>query len=75
MTANLPPMASGLFGYLGYSTVGLIERLPDTNPDTLGIPDGILVRPTIVCIFDNVFGTVDRGDAGLAGHNPGARSL
>jgi anthranilate synthase component 1 len=54
---KLPPMASGLFGYLGYSTVGLIERLPDNNPDTLGIPDGILVRPTIVCIFDNVFGS------------------
>jgi anthranilate synthase component 1 len=54
---KLPPMASGLFGYLGYSTVGLIERLPDTNPDKLDIPDGILVRPTIVCIFDNVFGT------------------
>jgi anthranilate synthase component 1 len=55
--APLPPMAAGLFGYLGYSTVGLIEKLPDANPDTLGIPDGILVRPTIVCIFDNVFGT------------------
>src|ERR1700759_447461 len=47
---KLPPMASGLFGYLGYSTIGLIERLPDTNPDTLGVPDGLLVRPTIVCI-------------------------
>ncbi|HEY3916344.1 MAG TPA: anthranilate synthase component I [Stellaceae bacterium] len=56
--AVLPPMAAGLFGYLGYATVGLIEKLPDVNPDTLGIPDGILVRPTIVCIFDNVFGTV-----------------
>jgi anthranilate synthase component I len=55
--APLPPMAAGLFGYLGYSTVGLIEKLPDANPDTLGIPDGILARPTIVCIFDNVFGT------------------
>jgi len=55
---KLPPMASGLFGYLGYSTVGLIERLPDTKPDRLGIPDGLLLRPTIVCIFDNVSGTV-----------------
>ncbi len=54
---KLPPMAAGLFGYLGYATVGLIERLPDANPDRLGIPDGILVRPTIICIFDNVFGT------------------
>ena len=56
--AALPPMAAGLFGYLGYATVGLIEKLPDVKPDRLSIPDGILVRPTIVCIFDNVFGTV-----------------
>ncbi len=54
----LPPMASGLFGYLGYSTVGLIERLPDANPDTLGIPDGILLRPSIICIFDKVLDTI-----------------
>ena len=52
--APLPPMAAGLFGYLGYSTVGLIEKLPDANPDTLGIPDAMLLRPTIICIFDNV---------------------
>src|SRR6185312_16172466 len=50
----LPPMASGLFGYLGYNMVGLMERLPDANPDRLGIPDGILLRPTVVCIFDNI---------------------
>ena len=30
----LPPMAAGLFGYMGYGMVGLIERLPDANPDT-----------------------------------------
>lgn len=52
--APLPPMAAGLFGYLGYSTAGLIEKLPDANPDTLDIPDAILLRPTIICIFDNV---------------------
>ena len=56
--SGLPPMASGLFGYLGYSTVGLIERLPDANPDTLGIPDGILLRPSIICIFDKVLDTI-----------------
>jgi anthranilate synthase component 1 len=50
----LPPMASGLFGYLGYNMVGLMERLPDTNPDTLGIPDGMLLRPSVICIFDNI---------------------
>jgi anthranilate synthase component I len=56
--APLPPMAAGLFGYLGYSTIGLIERLPDGKPDTLGIPDGMLARPTIICIFDNVLDSV-----------------
>jgi len=50
----LPPMASGLFGYIGYNMVSLMERLPDTKPDRLGIPDGLLLRPTVVCIFDNI---------------------
>jgi anthranilate synthase component 1 len=50
----LPPMASGLFGYLGYGMIGQVERLPDTNPDLLGIPDGVLIRPTIIAIFDTV---------------------
>ncbi|HYM01878.1 MAG TPA: anthranilate synthase component I [Stellaceae bacterium] len=50
----LPPMASGLFGYMGYGMVGLMERLPDRNPDSLGIPDGMFLRPTVVCIFDTI---------------------
>jgi len=53
--AALPPMAtSGLFGYLGYDMVRLIEDIPLQNPDDLGIPDSILIRPTILVIFDNV---------------------
>jgi len=51
---SLPPMASGLFGYLGHDMVRLMERLPAPNPDPLGLPDAILVRPTIVAIFDAV---------------------
>jgi anthranilate synthase component 1 len=51
---NLPPMAAGLVGYLGYDIVRLIERLPAKNPDVLGLPDGVFVRPTIMCVFDNV---------------------
>ena len=50
----LPPMSAGLFGYLGYDMVRLIERLPDSNPDELGIPDAVLMRPTVMVIFDNV---------------------
>ena len=51
---GLPPMAVGLFGYLGYDMVRLIERLPSPPPDPLNLPDAILVRPTITAIFDNV---------------------
>ena len=51
---SLPPMAAGVFGYMGYDTVRLVERLPDTPPDVLGVPDMVLVRPTVVIIFDNV---------------------
>ena len=53
--AELPPMAvSGLFGYLGYDMVRLIEDIPDNNPDDLKIPDSILIRPRMLAIFDNV---------------------
>jgi anthranilate synthase component 1 len=51
---SLPPMASGLFGYLGHDMVRLMERLPAPNPDPLGLPDAVLVRPTVVAIFDAV---------------------
>jgi anthranilate synthase component I len=54
LPAGLPPMATGLFGYLGYDMVRLIEKLPNVPPDPLGLPDAILLRPTIVAIFDTV---------------------
>jgi anthranilate synthase component 1 len=50
----LPPMAAGIFGYLGYDMVRLMEELPAPNPDPIGIPDAVLVRPTIVVVFDAV---------------------
>jgi len=51
---ELPPMAAGIVGYLGYDTVRLMERLGEPNPDALGTPDGLLVRPTVMAIFDSV---------------------
>ncbi|MGE0093634.1 MAG: anthranilate synthase component I [Alphaproteobacteria bacterium] len=51
---HLPPMAAGLFGYMGYDMVRLMEKLPDNNPDLLGTPDGMFLRPTIIAIFDNI---------------------
>jgi anthranilate synthase component I len=56
---RLPPMAAGVFGYLGYDTVRLIEDcLPAPAADPIGIPNAILVRPTVVIVFDAVEDTI-----------------
>jgi anthranilate synthase component I len=55
---GLPPMASGLFGYMGYDMVRQVERLPDANPDRLGLPEAIFLRPTVVAVFDSLEDTV-----------------
>ena len=51
---GLPPMAAGLFGYLGYDMIRLVERLPEPNPDPLDLPDAVLLRPSLIAIVDNV---------------------
>ncbi len=51
---ELPPIAAGVIGYLGHDTVRLIERLPNQPSDSLGVPDGMFVRPTVMVVFDNV---------------------
>ncbi|MGE5545395.1 MAG: anthranilate synthase component I [Solirubrobacterales bacterium] len=55
---SLPPMSAGLIGYMGYDMIRLIERLPDNNPDEIGVPDGMFMRPTVMAVFDNVNGTL-----------------
>ncbi len=52
--AHLPPMSGGLVGYLGYDMVRLMEELPTENPDVIGVPDALMLRPTLFAIFDNV---------------------
>lgn len=51
---ELPPMAAGVFGYMGYDGIRLVEDIPDNNPDDLKIPDGVFIRPTVVCVFDRL---------------------
>ena len=53
-----PPMAAGLFGYLGYDAVRLAEAIPDENPAHIDVPDGQFVRPTVIAVFDAVDDTV-----------------
>ena len=54
LPAGLPPMAAGVFGALGYDMVRLVERLPNINPDPLGLPDGVMTRPSVIAIFDAI---------------------
>ncbi len=54
LPGDLPPMAAGLFGYLGYDMIRLVEHLPDTNPDPLGLPDAMMIRPSVIVVVDGV---------------------
>ena len=51
---KLPPMAAGVFGYLGYEMVREMERLSEPKPDPIGVPDAVMIRPTIMVVFDSV---------------------
>ncbi|MCI5097922.1 MAG: anthranilate synthase component I [Rhodobacteraceae bacterium] len=55
---DLPQAAAGLFGYLGYDMVRLVEHLPNVNPDPLGLPDAVMMRPSVIAVLDGVKGEV-----------------
>ncbi|MBM5781793.1 MAG: anthranilate synthase component I [Pelagibacterales bacterium] len=53
---ELPGICGGIFGYMSYDMVRLMEKIKDNNlPDDLKIPDSIFMRPQILIIFDNLF--------------------
>jgi anthranilate synthase component 1 len=58
MPEGMPAVAAGLFGYLGYDMIRLVEHLPGVNPDPLGLPDAELIRPSVVAVLDGVKGEV-----------------
>jgi len=51
---NIPSVAAGVYGYIGYDFVRNIEILPNQNKDALGIPDIVLLRPSVTIVFDNI---------------------
>ena len=53
---GLPRFTGGAVGYLGYDLVRSIEKLPAEPPDTLGVPDAIVMIADSLVILDNVFG-------------------
>lgn len=58
MPEGVPAVAAGLFGYLGYDMIRLVEHLPNVNPDPLGLPDAQLMRPSVIAVLDGVKGEV-----------------
>ncbi len=71
---GLPPGSASLIGFFAYDFVRLIEHLPSSNPDELGMPDAMLMRPTVVVVFDNVLDrmTVVTPVYPMAGHHAAA---
>ncbi|NUP89363.1 MAG: anthranilate synthase component I [Candidatus Sumerlaeia bacterium] len=67
----LPPFYGGAVGFLSYDAVRRFERLPDKNPDELGVPEMLFALTDTVMIFDHfrhrlrlvVNAHVDGGDA------------
>ncbi len=55
---GLPPLTGGLVGYLGYDVVRRLERLPDQNPDELGVPELALLLATDLAVLDHHDGSV-----------------
>ena len=74
LAEDAPPMAAGVFGYLGYDMVRLMEDLPEPNPDTMGLPDGMMIRPTVMAIFDGVRDEVTVTSAVYPDHTVSARA-
>ena len=51
---NLPPLSAGLFGYIGYDMISYFENIKIENSDPLNLPETILIRPSLICIFDRL---------------------
>ena len=55
---GLPPMSSGLVGYLGYDVVRRLERLPHCPPDDLHLPELVMMLMTDLAVLDHHTGEV-----------------
>ncbi len=51
---GLPPLWAGAVGYASYDLVRAYERLPDNNPDEIGIPDMLFIEPELFVVFDHL---------------------
>jgi anthranilate synthase component 1 len=50
---DLPPLQSGLVGYIGYDVVREVEHLPDAPPDSRNLPDAVVNVIGSMVAFDH----------------------
>jgi anthranilate synthase component 1 len=55
---GLPPLTGGMVGYLSYDAVRRWERLPDDNPDEIGVPELAMLLATDLAVLDHHDGSV-----------------
>ncbi|SUY85687.1 anthranilate synthase component I [Corynebacterium jeikeium] len=55
---GLPPLTSGLVGYMGYDMIRYIENVPDTCTDDLNIPDMVQLLVEDMAVVDHYEGTI-----------------
>jgi anthranilate synthase component I len=51
---GLPPLTAGAIGYFAYDMVRLIERIPDTGNDDVGVDDCVMMFYLGLVAFDHV---------------------
>lgn len=55
---GLPPLTSGFVGMIGYDAVRHWEKIPDANPDELGLPEVAMLLASDLAVFDHQDGSV-----------------
>ena len=55
---DLPPLTSGLVGYMGYDMIRYIEDIPDTCTDDLDIPDMVQLLVEDMAVVDHHQGVI-----------------
>ncbi|HOE66037.1 MAG TPA: anthranilate synthase component I [Candidatus Hydrogenedentes bacterium] len=55
---GVPMFHGGAVGYMSYDQVRFFEKLPDKNPDALGLPDLYFMITDTIIVFDHVANTM-----------------
>jgi anthranilate synthase component 1 len=55
---GLPPLTGGMVGAIGYDAVRRWERVPQTAPDELGLPELAMVLATDLAVLDHADGSL-----------------